>query len=289
MHYVKHFDINGVATRLIPCIELQGAPNAATEGAVGVLAMDMTSLTHDIYKCVAVNGSVYTWELLSAGMSILSAKVSGEGVLTVTFAYSNLLMPNRYIVKPGDLIIDSKGYLYQIETIGADSCVAKYGNTRIGGIVSGDNDRKLMVKDNKLMLTTEGGQVLSEVAISELGFKEGEITWQGEVTLNSVNSSPKLTTHGRLVVGSIWVDSVIGMVEPEGGSSSFFGERKIGTLPEGFCPATEKDIGYLIEGNIVGEKSVYTLLAKQNGDIILSMCSVDDLGFCRLVFAYDLN
>ena len=37
MHYVKHFKINGVDTKQVACIELQGAPNAATEGAVGVL------------------------------------------------------------------------------------------------------------------------------------------------------------------------------------------------------------------------------------------------------------
>lgn len=164
MHYVKQFDINGVATKQVACIELQGAPNAATEGAVGVLGMDMTSLTHDVYRCVAVNGSVYTWELLSAGMSVISAKVSGEGAMSVTFAYSNLRSPNRYIVKPGDLILDTEGYLYQISSIGVDSCVANYCNTRIGGVANGDNDRRLVVTENgKLQLVTESGAVLSEV------------------------------------------------------------------------------------------------------------------------------
>lgn len=67
MKYVKHFDILGVDTAQIPCIELQGAPNAATVGAVGLLGMDMTSEGHEIYKCVAVNGSVYTWECLAKG------------------------------------------------------------------------------------------------------------------------------------------------------------------------------------------------------------------------------
>lgn len=65
MHYVKHFNFNGVNTKQIACIELQGVPNTATEGAVGVLGIDMTSPTKDVYKCVAVNGSLYTWELLS--------------------------------------------------------------------------------------------------------------------------------------------------------------------------------------------------------------------------------
>lgn len=67
MHYVNYFEINGVDTRQIPCIVRRGKPNAATEGCVGALAMDVSSPTHDIYKCVAVNGSIYTWELLSSG------------------------------------------------------------------------------------------------------------------------------------------------------------------------------------------------------------------------------
>lgn len=67
MHYVKHFNINGVDTKQVACIELRGKPNAATEGAIGVLAIDITSPTHDIYKCVAANGSIYTWEIFSSG------------------------------------------------------------------------------------------------------------------------------------------------------------------------------------------------------------------------------
>lgn len=69
MHYVKHFNINGVDTRQIPCVAIQGKPNAATEGCVGALCIDVTSPLHDVYKCVAVNGSIYTWELLSSDLS----------------------------------------------------------------------------------------------------------------------------------------------------------------------------------------------------------------------------
>jgi len=42
MHYVKHFSINGIDTKQVACIELHGKPNAATEGAVGALAMART-------------------------------------------------------------------------------------------------------------------------------------------------------------------------------------------------------------------------------------------------------
>ena len=161
MHYVKQFNINGVATKQVACIELQGAPNAATEGAVGVLGMDMTSPTHDVYRCVAVNGSVYTWELLSAGMSILSATITGEGGESKTFPYDTLLVPDKYLIKAGDLIMDSEGYLYQIKTIGADSCDARYAGTHIGS--GGSKVYKLVVANGKLQLVTESGAVLSSV------------------------------------------------------------------------------------------------------------------------------
>ena len=161
--YVKEFNINGIVTKQVACIELQGAPNAATAGAVGVFGMDVTSPTHEVYKCVAVNGSVYTWELVSAGMSILSSTITGEGGERKSFPYTSLLMPAKYLIKNGDLILDSKGYLYQIDTIGAESCEAFYCGTQIGGIASGDKNCTLRVKDGKLQLVTESGNVLSSV------------------------------------------------------------------------------------------------------------------------------
>ena len=163
MHYVKLFNINGVDTKQVACIELQGVPNAATEGAVGVLGMDVTSPTHEVYRCVAVNGSVYTWELLSAGMSIISAKITGEGGETKTFPYSTLLIPDKYLIKSGDLILDSEGYLYQITAIGAESCDSKYCGTHIGGMANGDKDYRLVVSNGKLQLVTESGNVISNV------------------------------------------------------------------------------------------------------------------------------
>lgn len=126
MHYVKQFDINGVATKQVACIELHGKPNAATEGCVGVLGIDMDSPTHDVYKCSAVNGGVYTWELLSSGMSIMSASISGGGVDFVEFPYADIRIPATYVVKVGDLILDKDGYLYQISSLDSTKCVASY-------------------------------------------------------------------------------------------------------------------------------------------------------------------
>lgn len=132
MEYVKQFNINGIDTKQVACIELKGAPNAATEGCVGVLGIDTTSPTHDVYKCVARNGSVYTWELLSSGMSFLYSRDIGYGKSTMEFPYSTIAIPDKYVIKVGDLIFDKEGYIYQISSIGSTSCNATYCGTRIG-------------------------------------------------------------------------------------------------------------------------------------------------------------
>lgn len=126
MHYVKEFNINGVATKQVACIELQGKPNAATEGHVGVLGIDVTSPLYDVYKCVAVKGSVYTWELLASGLNIIRANISGSGSESAQFPYNNLQHPITYVVKIGDFIIDNEGYLYQISALGTTYCTALY-------------------------------------------------------------------------------------------------------------------------------------------------------------------
>ena len=131
MHYVKHFNINGVDTKQVACIELQGVPNAATEGAVGVLGIDTTSSTHDVYKCVAVNGAIYTWELLSSGLSIIGAVSTGGGEETANFLFADLLTPDTYVIKVGDLIFDSEGYLYRVSSLDSAYCTATYTGTHV--------------------------------------------------------------------------------------------------------------------------------------------------------------
>lgn len=131
MHYVKQFHINGVDTKQVACIELHGKPNAATEGALGVLGIDVDSPLHEVYKCVGVNGSIYSWELLSSGLSIMSATITGGGTESVQFPYANLLTPAMYVVKIGDLILDSEGYLYQIQALNTTYCDTKYTGVQV--------------------------------------------------------------------------------------------------------------------------------------------------------------
>ena len=85
MHYVKCFDILGIETAQVPCIELQGVPNTATEGAVGLLGMNMLSADHEIYVCIGVSGNIYTWIPLKgeSGTAITSAVVNDAGELII--------------------------------------------------------------------------------------------------------------------------------------------------------------------------------------------------------------
>lgn len=131
MHYVKHFTINGVDTKQVACIELKGKPNAATEGSVGLLAIDISSPMHDVYKCIGVEGNIYHWELLSSGTCIMSSIITGAGEELAEFPYDKLRTVANYIVKVGDVIIDKEGFLYQVESVGYDYCVARYNGTQI--------------------------------------------------------------------------------------------------------------------------------------------------------------
>jgi len=69
MNYVESFDILGLKAKQIPCIKLNGAPTTSTEGAVGLLGMDISSESYDLYKCVAVNENGYIWKLVGGSGS----------------------------------------------------------------------------------------------------------------------------------------------------------------------------------------------------------------------------
>lgn len=89
MVYVKFFDILGINTAQIPCIELQGPPTTATEGAVGLLGLDVTSAEGDTYICTAVNGAIYTWKSLRDGKDgscVVKAEVDSKGELILTLS-----------------------------------------------------------------------------------------------------------------------------------------------------------------------------------------------------------
>lgn len=89
MNYIKYFNILGVNTVQIPCIELQGVPNTATEGAVGLLGINMLSDEHELYKCVGVDGGIYTWMPIKNGkdgISIVKTELNENCELIITFS-----------------------------------------------------------------------------------------------------------------------------------------------------------------------------------------------------------
>ena len=73
MNYVDSLNLFGVEARQTSCIKINGVPTETTEGAVGVLAIDVDSENKDVYKCVAVNeDGTYDWDIISSG--------NGDGV-----------------------------------------------------------------------------------------------------------------------------------------------------------------------------------------------------------------
>ena len=100
MVYVKHFDILGIDTAQIPCIELQGAPNAATVGAVGLLGLDVTSDSGDVYLCTKVEGAIYTWKALLKGKDgscVVKSEINVDGELVFTLSDGSTI--NAGVVK----------------------------------------------------------------------------------------------------------------------------------------------------------------------------------------------
>ena len=75
MNYVESLDILGEKAKQIPCIVLHGHPTTSTEGAVGVLGLDVDSPGHDLYKCVGINNGSYVWEIAVSNISDFDAKV----------------------------------------------------------------------------------------------------------------------------------------------------------------------------------------------------------------------
>ena len=190
MHFVKYFNINGVDTRQVACVEINGKPNSATEGFVGALCMDMSSPLHDVYKCVAVNGSIYTWELLSSGLSIMSATITGLGAGTMDFPYANLTTPTLYVVKIGDLILDNEGYLYQVNAINTSYCSATYLGVNLkatthrhpaNDIVDGTFGGQVVANSNGQSPSTmllRNSKLLPSTTISTYPTVSGEICWE---------------------------------------------------------------------------------------------------------------
>ena len=175
MKYVKQFDILGIATAQISCIELQGVPNAATEGAVGLLGIDVN--THELYKCVKAEGSVYTWEQVAKGkdgVCIVKAEINSLGELVLTLSDGNTINAGKTTGKDGVDGKDGKdgvGVGVESVEVNADGeLIVTYtnGDTHNAGVVKGEKgeDGVSIVKVDisgayELLITLSNGTVVN--------------------------------------------------------------------------------------------------------------------------------
>lgn len=64
MYYVEHLNLFGIDFKDIPCLKGHGAPTAETEGAVGMLYMNIDN--GDLYKCVSSSNDSIAWKPISS-------------------------------------------------------------------------------------------------------------------------------------------------------------------------------------------------------------------------------
>ena len=188
MHYVKNFDILGVNTAQIPCIELQGVPNAATEGAVGLLGMNMLSDEHELYVCVAVNGSVYTWKSLNKGedgVSVVKTEINEDCELIITLSDGTTSNLGRIKGEKGEK--GEQADLTQIQEKNKGRCL---------GIWFGDTEtfENLNATSENTMYVLEDDNTLEEIdkAINNSNIAIGEL--REDVSTNS-NNIANITEH----------------------------------------------------------------------------------------------
>lgn len=170
MDYVKSFDILGIDTAQIPCIELQGVPNAATVGAVGLLGMDVTSEGREIYVCTAVNGAVYTWKPLKDGKDgtcVVKSEINDDGELILTLSDGNTLNAGVAKGEKGDTGENGKDGADGKDGVGITRVQISNGalvitlsdgtTTRLGGVVGVSITKAELNASSELIITLSNG------------------------------------------------------------------------------------------------------------------------------------
>lgn len=175
MVYVKHFDILGIETAQIPCVELQGPPTSATEGAVGLLGMDVTAEDKVVYICTAVNGAIYTWKSLKDGkdgVCVVKSEINGNGELVLTLSNGNTL--NAGVVKGAD---------------GKDGSNGKNGTNGVGVSNAQINDKGELIITLSNGNTKNAGVVVGAKGESGVSVVQAEINASYELTLTLSNGT----------------------------------------------------------------------------------------------------
>ena len=175
MVYVKHFDILGVDTAQIPCIELQGVPNTATVGAVGLLGIDVTSEGREVYLCTDVNGSIYTWQPLKDGKDgacVVKAEVDSNGELILTLSDGKVINAGSIQGEPGQDGADGRDGDDGVSVVGTElnadgELIITLSNgtvTNVGKVVGGDGVSIVKVEMNasgELLVTLSNDTVIN--------------------------------------------------------------------------------------------------------------------------------
>ena len=192
MVYVKHFDILGVDTAQIPCIELQGKPNAATVGVVGLLGIDVTSEGKDVYVCTAVNGAVYTWKCLKDGKDgtcVRKSEINDSGELILTLSDGTTI--NAGVAK------GEKGDSGKDGTPGKDGVSVE--NTEI-------NDKGELVVTFSNGVVTNVGKVVGTDGKNGVGITKVELTASYELVVTLSNNTIVNLGVPNIRVDTLFVD-----------------------------------------------------------------------------------
>lgn len=276
MHYVKQFNINGVGTKQVACIELHGKPNAATEGAVGVLGIDMESPYHEMYTCVAVNGGVYTWELLS-GTPNATAADNGK-VLTVVDGKVVWAEPTGGGSGGGNVsnavfkAVNESGWLVKTISHGADCKIYLSWSSVEDGLPTGTGTLKV-ASNGSVKMRREVTQGLVEVELGKfLSIGANEI----DVSISDIYG------NSRTIKYTITAVSV--------SISSYFDDSVAfhGDIPYAYTPVgdVEKTVYFLVDGEVIGTRLVsvsnreqpFTIPAQAHGSHTLEVyftCEID--------------
>ena len=230
MKYVKHFDILGVDTAQIPCIELQGVPNAATVGAVGLLGMDMTSEGHELYVCTAVNGSVYTWQCIKSGKDgtcVTGTHINLDGELIISLSNGTELNAGMVRGEKGEPGKDAADGVNGKD--GRDGIDGKDGVSVVSATFNGNKELVLTMSDGT---TITAGKVIPSlkdlVGAVPIGDKFHCVYYDGEKFVSSSVAPRELTLES-----ATWEE--INRIAQEGEASQYFyiGEEKKMTLSTG--------------------------------------------------------
>ena len=120
MNYVESFNLLGLEARQITCIKFNENPTTSTEGAIGMLGMNVNSGA--IYKCTNVNNGSYTWVPIEPSEVDLANYLTKDDIVDVP----DLFEYDKVMSSSGGAILSDE--IYKLKRIVSRQCgtVSKY-------------------------------------------------------------------------------------------------------------------------------------------------------------------